>query len=820
MTLKNLTLPLVLFFMLFFSVSIQAQTASDLSSVDFSSINVDLLSDAQIQTISSKFESSGMSWDEVEATLLEKGMSASQIQKLKLRLGTSTTSKSSSASSSSTKSRKRTYSKTSDESTTDSDNSSLLNAFGIQEDEKVPTSNIFGMNLFSQKKLTFSPNLNMPTPKDYLIGAGDKLIIDVWGASQQTYEPEVTPEGSVVISNVGVIYISGMTIEEATAKLKKELSKIYAGLRSGNTYLKVSLGSTVRSIKINITGEAYLPGTYTLPAFASVMNALYAAGGPSENGTLRNITVIRNNKTIATLDFYNFLLKGEQPGNIRLEDQDVIFINPYSSRVKISGQVKRNLLFDMKPNETLKDLVSFAGGYTEKAYTQRVKIYRKTLKENSILDIQNKEIDTFKMTNGDEVIIDSLLRRFENRVQIQGAVYRPGYFAINEATTLKTLLEKADGLTGDALMTRASILRTNDDYTTELIAFDLGALLKGTTDITLKREDIVRIYSILDLREEYTFQIEGEVIKPGKYPYSANANLEDLIAMAGGFKESASQARIEVARRITKSEDYTEKTAEIYQFSVSADLRLTDSTSKFKLQPYDKVYVHRSPGYETQQSVYIVGEVKYPGVYSLSSKTETISDLVARAGGINNEAYIKGGTLIRRKTDQMNKRDFILKDLISPDSIDKDSIFQDEVIGIRLEKIIDRPQSKYNLTLLEGDILQIPKKLQTVRVSGNVLHPISVRYDAGRRVRGYVSMAGGFGERSRKSKVYVIYPNGTIKRTHNVLLCKFYPHLEPGAEIVVPQKAAKTFTAERFLGMGSTLASIASVVVTLIILTR
>ena len=656
------------------------------------------------------------------------------------------------------------------------------------------------------------------------MGPSDELIIDVWGASQQTYQQKISPEGSIVISNVGPIYLTVMTIKEATCKIKNELSNIYAGLRgaSPNTFLKVSIGN-VRSIKINIVGEVYMPGTYTLPSLATVFNALYAAGGPSLNGTLRNVRVVRNGKTIAEVDFYDFMLKGEQKDNISLQDQDVVFINPYENRVEVKGEVKRPLMYDMNCKETLKNLIYFTGGYTGKAYSQQIKIFRKTSRENKVVDVSITQMDTFKMANGDEVMVDSILNRFENRIEIKGAVYRPGVFSLGDSITLKQLIYKAEGLRGDAFKNRAAIYRTKEDLTMEVIPVDLAALLNNSVkDILLQREDLIVVPSIFDIKEEYSLHIEGEVRKPGTYFYIANTSVEDLILQSGGLLESASFARLEIARRIKNSmaENTSPQVAEIYQFQISQDLKLTEADSKFTLKPFDQVFIRRSPGYMTQALVKVEGEVAFPGSYSIANKSERVSDLVKRAGGLTPEAYVKGARLVRKLPVDEQMRAKALKRLRAQlkDSVKIDYTQENEsAIGINLDEILANPQSAYDLFLQEGDLLKIPKELQTVRLSGEVLYPVIVRFKAGKGLKSYVSSAGGFGPEAKKSMTYIIYANGSIDRTHKVLFFNSFPKVEPGAEIVVPRKPErKGLTTGEAVGISSALATMGLVIVSLI----
>ena len=831
----------------FFGVSISAQE-TNLSQSDLSKVQVDQLSDDQIKAFVQRAEQSGMTQQQLESAALARGMQPAEIEKLKTRIDKIKNDGGTKTDSDKFRDRSRSYKTTSEDKQTKKDE--LFQAkqkdeleqeeqpeddvFGtiVKKDtknkkveKKRPEDRIFGFSIFNNKKLSFEPSLNIPTPENYQLGPDDELIIDVWGASQQTYQQKISPEGNIIINNVGPIYLSGMTIKDATGKIKKELSNIYAGLRgaSPNTFIKVSIGN-VRSIKVNIVGEVFLPGTYTLPSLTNVFNALYAAGGPSLNGTLRNVRVVRADKTIAELDFYDFLLKGEQKNNISLQDQDVVFVNPYDNRVEVKGEVKRPLFYDVKSSESIKNLIYFAGGFTGKAYSQQVKIVRKTTRENKVVDVSIDQTDTFKLANGDEVKVDSILNRFENRIEIKGAVYRPGIFSSDDSLTLKQLITKAEGLRGDAFKNRAVIYRTKEDLTMEVIPIDLTALMKNTIpDISLQREDLVVVPSIFDIKEEYTVQIEGDVRRPGTYQFVDNTTVEDLILQSGGLLESASFARLEIARRIKNNtaENTSNQVAEIYQFQISQDLKLTSEASKFTLHPFDQVFIRRSPGYMVQSLVKVEGEVAFPGAYSISSKMERISDIVKRAGGLTPEAYLKGARLVRKLPAGVIKER--IKALKMIKALSKDSLkFSVEIdsltaIGIDMPKIMANPGSSYDLLLQENDVLQISKELQTVRLSGQVLTQALVRFDKSYSFKGYVSRAGGFAPEAKKSKSYIIYANGMIDRTHKILFFNSYPKVEPGAEIVVPKKAErKGLSTGEAVGISSALATMGLVIVSLI----
>jgi protein involved in polysaccharide export with SLBB domain len=830
---RNFTSCVFYLLFIFLVNSLYAQQ-TDYSGTDLSQIKVEELSDDQIEALLKKAEQQGLSEQQLESLALSRGMSQSDLVKFRKRIQQYKSKKPSQTDSKKFTDRSRTYQdseesesinknlgqtkKETENETLEETDDDIFNVLQSKKKERLEDK-IFGFSLFNRRKISFETNLNIATPQNYQLGPKDEIIIDIWGASQETYKETISPDGSIFIDNLGLITLNGFTIEEATRKLTKSLASIYAGLNSGNTFLKISLGS-VRSIKVNIVGDVFLPGTYTLPSLASVFNALYAAGGPSLNGCLRNIKVIRDNKKIADLDFYDFLLKGELPNNIRLQDQDVIFVSPYQNRVELKGEVKRPFFYDMLPNETVSDLLQYSGGFSGKAYNSRIKIIRKTGQAQKIFDISN--LDTLLLANGDEVTVDSVLNRFENRVNIKGAINRPGFFSLESNLTLKQLIKKAEGIRGDAFLSRISIYRIREDYTVEAIPVDLNALLLSSNDVELKREDVVVIPSIYDIREEYFIKVEGEVKQPGEYVYVANSSIEDIILQAGGLLESASMARVEVARRIKNPNALTTSAniAEVFQFSISENLRLSNDAKQFTLQPFDYVFIRRSPGYETQSLISLEGELLFPGKYSLIYKNERISDIIKRSGGLTPEAFPKGAKLIRQLPVDAKARQKALETIRSQSNdsikfiVELDTI---SAIGINLDRIMENPGSKYDLILQEGDILKVPKELQTVRLSGQVLSPVLVRYNRGKGFKNYVSNAGGFAPDAKQSKSYIIYANGTMDRTRKILFFNSYPKVEPGAEIIVPKKAIKQgMTTGETVAIGTALSSMALIIVSII----
>ena len=808
---------------------------------EINKIDVESLTDDQVQAFIERLDKMGLTFQDFQKMAVIRGVQPDQIRKLEQRINEYREHPGIDLSNKADRSRIRNYS---DQDTkpgmakedlvnpidktrkaeTAYDLFSILSP-GQGTIEMKPEDMIFGMNLFKNEHIRFEPILNIPTPEDYILGAGDDLIIDVWGVAEQTYNLQVSPEGNIIIPNIGPVYVSGLRIEQAKLKLFHELGKIYAGLTGShpNTYMSLSLNS-VRSIKVNIVGEVSVPGTYTLPSLASVFNALYAAGGPSDNGSLREVDLVRNNKTISRIDLYNFLVDGTLDGNIMLHDQDVIFLRPYFERVQVKGEVKRPGIYEMKQGETLGDLITYTGGFTGKAYTRRLTIFRKTDRERKIVDVPEEKYLTAVLKDGDRVEVDSILDRYENRVEITGAVYRPGEYSLEEGMSLKDLVQKAEGFRDDAFPNRGEIFRLNPDLTVSVVPFDLSDFSSTDQPLILQREDLVLIPSITDLQEDLTVEVLGEIKRPGNYPYISNASVEDVILQAGGLLESASLSRIEVARRVRdplalKSGNAM---ARIFTFAVNPGLKIDREASKFQLEPFDQVFVRRSPGYEQQKIVILEGEVQFPGKYSLSTKDEKISDLIDRAGGLTAEAYPKGARLVRKLTEEDKTKKERLDELAmmanDTASIQLDAQDHNEsAIGIDLERILENHDSKYDIILKDGDKLIVPKELQTVRLNGAVLYNTTIRYDENYGFGKYISSAGGFAENAKKSKAYVIYPNGSVDRTRKVLFFNNYPSVEPGSEIYVPVKPEKNkVSPQQAISISSAIASMALVLVTLI----
>lgn len=684
-------------------------------------------------------------------------------------------------------------------------------------------SQIFGHDVFTNRNLTFEPSINLATPVDYRLGPGDEVIIDVWGASENTIRQSISPEGTIQVSGLGPVQLSGMTVKDANAYLQREFSKIYSGISGSEptSQIKLTLGD-IRTIQINIMGEVAVPGTYTLSSFSSVFHALYRAGGVNKIGSLRSIKVVRNGKTIADLDVYDYLMKGKMKDDIRLQEGDVIIVNPYESLVRIAGKVKRPMFYEMKPTETVATILNYAGGFTGDAYKKAVRIIRKSGREHQVYNVDEMDYSVFRLDDGDSISVDAVLKRFENRVEIRGAVYRSGLYELSgTVNTVKQLIKKAEGLRGDAFLNRALLDRENEDLSHEVIAVDLGGLLKGTVaDIPLQKNDILYIPSIHDLKEEETISIHGEVASPGTFLFSKNMTIEDLLVQSGGLLEAAATTKVDITRRIKdpKSTSFSSVLGKTYSFDIKDGL-VVGGEGDFHLEPFDEVYVRKSPAYRKQQNVVVAGEVLFGGNYALVKKNERLSDLISKAGGITPDAYVKGARLIRKMTEEEQRRqaDAVRmarmgegKDSISVEKLNISDIY---TVGINLEKAISNPGSDFDLVLREGDVLFIPEYINTVKISGAVMYPNTVLYKRGESLRYYINQAGGYGNLAKKKKAYVVYMNGTVSR----LKSRDKKAIEPGCEIIVPSKEEKKrMSTAEILGMGSTTASIAAMIATMV----
>lgn len=681
---------------------------------------------------------------------------------------------------------------------------------------KESSKKIFGHDIFSNKNLSFEPNLNIATPQNYRLGPGDEVIVDVWGASQNTIQETISPDGAIQVEGVGPVYLSGMTVKEANEYLKSELETIYS---DPDTQLKLTVGQ-IRGIQVNVMGEVENPGTYTLSSFATVFHALYQAGGMNEIGTLRSVKVYRNNQLLATLDIYDYILNGKMAEDVRLMDDDVIVVGTYECLVNVAGKVKRPMFYEMKRNESVGTLLDYAGGFTGDAYTKNVRLIRKSGREYQIYNVDELDFNSFQLMDGDSLNIDSVLPRFSNMVELKGAVYRPGMYQIGgRITTVRQLIEAAEGTMGDAFLNRAVLHRKREDFSLEVISINIKGVMDGTVaDIALQNEDVLMIPSIHDIREERVLAIHGEVLFPGTYVYAANTTLEDLILQAGGLKEAASTVRVDVARRIkdaTATKDRNE-TAETYNFSLR-DGFVVDGEAGFILEPYDEVYVRRSPGYQEQQNLKVEGEVLFPGTYVLAKKNYRLSELIEAVGGLTHEAYVKGARLERQMTmeEQVRMKAALRasklggKDSIDIDKLDLSTTYS---VGIELDKALEDPGSEQDVVLREGDRLVVPQYINTVKINGEVMYPNTVSYLKGKKLKHYIEQSGGYSSNAKKSQTYIVYMNGTIARAKG----GGKDLIQPGCEIIVPTKPdRKGLSLPEILSIGTSTASLATMIATI-----
>lgn len=687
--------------------------------------------------------------------------------------------------------------------------------------ELAQENQVFGRNIFNTRNLTFEPSVNLATPPNYRLGPGDEVIIDIWGTSQNTIRQQISPDGTINIEKIGPVSLSGMTVSEANGYLKRVLGKTYSGLDAPNGTLEIRLTlGNARTIQINVMGEVIQPGTYALSSFSTVFHALYRAGGVNEIGSLRNVQVTRNGKTVAKVDVYDFIMKGKTQDDIRLQEGDVIIVPAYEALVQISGNVKRPMKFEMKKNETLATLINYAGGFSADAYTRSLRVVRQNGEEYEINTVKEIDYSAYPMRNGDVVTAEAILNRFTNKLEVRGAVYRPGIYQLNgEINTVRALVNEAKGLMGDAFTNRAVLQREREDLTTEIISVDVRSIMAGTSpDIPLQKNDILYIPSIHDLEDRGDVAIFGEVAKPDSYSYSDNMTLEDLIIRAGGLRESASTVRVDVSRRIKdpKSTHSTDSIGQMFTFALK-DGFVIDGQQGFTLQPYDQVFVRRSPGYQAQQNVQVTGEVIFGGTYAMTTTEERLSDLVKKAGGATSKAYLRGAKLIRVANDEEKKR---MRDVINLMNRQFGEAMMDSLgirvedtfsVGIDLEKAMAQPGSEYDLVLREGDVLSVPKLNNTVKVNGAVMMPNTVGYLSDKNANYYLDQAGGYALNAKKSKKFVIYMNGQVARIKG----RSKDKIEPGCEIIVPSKKNKRVNVGEILGYASSFGSLATMFATI-----
>lgn len=686
---------------------------------------------------------------------------------------------------------------------------------------------VFGRDIFNNKDLTFEPNMNIATPQNYILGPGDAVYIDIYGASQKTIESTVSPDGEVTIEGFGPVQVSGLTVAQANARLRSTL-----GARYSSSKIKLTVGQT-RSIMINVMGEVKNPGTYTLPAFATVFHALYMAGGTNDIGTMRNIKVYRNNRLVSVVDIYDYILNGKLTGNVRLADNDVISVGPYDCLVNITGKVKRPMYYEMKRNESVGTLLKYAGGFTGDAYKKSVRIVRKTGREYSVYNVDEFDMSAFHLADEDSVSVDSILPRFSNMVEVKGAVFRPGMYQVGgDINSVKTLIEHADGLREEAFTARAVMHRMKKDRTLEVVPVDVEGILDGTVpDIPIQNNDVLFIPTKQEMMEEQTITIHGEVQYPGIYRYADNETLEDFVLQAGGLKQTASTVKVDVSRRIVNPKALTTDSviARTYTFALK-DGFVIDGTPGFKLMPFDEVYVRKSPSYYKQQNVVVEGEVMFSGTYTLSKKNQRLSDLIKSAGGVNDRGYIAGARLERKVNESERARmEAVLKkakeeaeqmeieaakenkkiDLKDSEKIKKFEIPEFYSVGIELDKALANPGCDADIVLREGDKIIVPQYNGTVKINGAVMYPNTVGFQKGKKAKYYIKQAGGFSEKAKKSQTYIVYMNGTIAKVSQNAKPK------PGCEIVVPEKEINKMTIAEKMTIGTSVASIATMIATL-----
>lgn len=705
------------------------------------------------------------------------------------------------------------------------------NSSSAQDDNKklaMPQDGIkvFGRDIFYSSNLTFEPSINIATPTDYRLGPGDQVVIEVWGASEANIVQKVTPDGYISIPDVGPIAVNGLTVQAASNRIRAKLSKIYSGMKTANvdlsTNVKVSLGQ-IRTIQVNIMGEVARPGTYALSSFSTVFHALYKAGGVSPIGSLRNIKVVRGGRTVATIDVYDYILQGRSHTDIRLQEGDVILASPYEALVMIQGKIKRPMYYEMKSSESIATLINYAGGFSDDAYASSITVERSNAKERTICTVDEMHYNDFKMKDGDVVSIGAILDRYDNRVEIKGAVYRPGSYAIGQdIRTVRDLILKADGLLEEAFTNRGVLHRENPDRKLEIISVNIKGILDGTEpDIALQKNDALFIPSIYDLEAKGTLEINGEVFAPGIFPFAANTKLEDLIIMAGGLTEAASTVRVDVTRRFTdnKSTKKRKEISETYTFSVK-DGFVIEGEQGFILEPYDQVFVRRSPGYTPKINVTINGEVEFEGNYALNERNERLSDVIKQAGGLTEFAYLEGARLERQLTyEEYLQAKELMAMVVSNNKVDgNDSIVVPEVtrtypVGINLVEIMKNPHSAIDPVLHDGDVIIIPQLMTTVSISGSVRKPNSIVYDPKKDLKDYISEAGGYAERARKSGTFILYPNGHIKELGRNASAK---NIIGGSKIIVPQKAKSQWNLGTTMSTISTSVSMLAVIASLI----
>ncbi len=800
-----------------FLVVVNYCNAQDLlRNYDLTTVKVDKLSDADIAKLKQQLDAAGITEQQAEQIAISKGMPVTEVQKLRARLQQVAIN-----------------APTQPTNQQQTSNATMLTDSALKQQynnlidttprKPIINPRIFGSELFNNSSLNFQPQIPVATPMNYFIGPGDQLNINVYGVQETTIPVTVAPEGNIIIPNVGQVQVSGLSIENAIKKISSLMGRTaYPTIRSGSSKLSINLAQ-IKSIGITVIG-ANKPGNYTVPSLTTTFNALFIAGGPAEYGSFRNIELIRDNKLFKTIDLYSFLTKGDGSDNITLQNNDVIRIPSYKTKVIIDGYVKRPGIFQMLPGETLQDLLTYCSGFTDSAYKSSVKIVQFTGKDLSVKDVTANAFSNYVMQDGDSVIVSKVLNRFTNRVTLTGAVFREGIYELDPAMTVKDLINKADGLREDAFMQRAEIFRLNNDLTKDILSFNPSDTI-AEKSILLRREDSVVISSIFDLKDDYYVSVLGEVRNPGYYDFRDSLTLKDVILQAGGFTDAAFPERIEVARLIKRDTLTAQDVRASMIIEVNGMEDLSTPEKNIALQPSDLVTVRRKPGYLAFQSVTVSGQMQYPGPYVLEKRQERVSDLIKRAGGFTPEAYLEGAYIKRYnledKTNQIKQQTILnIQQQLNDSShlVQQDVQKQYDQIPLDIPRLLSKPYSPEDVVLMPGDELIVPKYNAQVRISGSVLFPTQIPYNEKYNLRDYISSAGGVSDNGKRNKIYVVYANGKAASTHSFLFFKSYPEIKPGTEIVVPAKPDRTnrLTTPELIGISSALASLAGVVIAIL----
>jgi protein involved in polysaccharide export with SLBB domain len=797
---KSIKFLLLIFFIGIYSFA-SAQDISQLKKVD-----IETLTDAQVSSYWEAAKSKGYTLDQIEVIAKYQGVSSLKIAEFKRRIQELSTAQS--------KSLKK------EDDLSDTNDSFGLKGNEVQKDSIVKKDLLFGFDFFNNPKITFTPNINLAVPDHYQLGSGDELVMDLWGATEVSYVGTINNQGALKIDGVGQVYVNGLTFEQAKRKIIARLKKKHSGIGAANSsynkiYTNINI-TKVRTVQINIIGEVKVPGTYSLVSLSTVLNALYAAGGPTKEGTFREVKLVRKGETKAVFDIYNYLLTGSEKGNLTIQDQDVILVSPYRNLVTVEGAVKRPGKYELLKEEKLTDLVQYFGGFTSNAYTNLLVVERVNGKEKEIKEVRLADASSFVVKSGDRFMIKEVVDKFRNRVSVFGEVYRPGDFEFIKGMSLKDLIEKAEGITDEAFLSRGILIRSHDDTDKKNIAFSVSEILNGNKNIILKSKDEVRIFHKENLREKQTVRVEGAVNNPQEFEFVKNMQIEDMIALSGGLTEGADARVVNVSRRL---KDGSFKTlSENFTISSKNNLEINKG-EPFYLQPFDIVNVRYLKGYTIQKTVIVKGEVKFQGNYVISNKNERISDLIKRAGGLTQFAYVKGATLYRKMSAENDLKLLeTLKTINEKDSISNSNSIEKKTfkIGIELDRILRRGgiASKYDLFLEEGDELLIPSEKQTIEVKGEVLSPSLVRFEKRKNLKDYISNSGGYSQRAKKNKIFVLYSNGEIKTIKNYFFFKIYPKIDPGSLIFVPKKVESTnkMSTQEVLGITSGIATLALII--------